>query len=67
MAAIGLVSSSSWLLGGLCISAATGFSVQVAHLVGAGNCGMDAVGGMCKIGLFEDCAKQGKRMESHLL
>ncbi len=35
-AAIGLVSSSSWLLGGLCISAATGFSVQVAHLAGAG-------------------------------
>lgn len=35
-AAIGLVSSSSWLLGGLCISAATGFSVQVAHLSGAG-------------------------------
>lgn len=35
-AAIGLISSSSWLLGGLCISAATGFSVQVAHLAGAG-------------------------------
>ena len=35
-AAIGLVSSSSWLLGGLCISAATGFSVQVAHFAGAG-------------------------------
>ncbi|MCM1159441.1 MAG: MATE family efflux transporter [Clostridium sp.] len=35
-AAIGLVSSSSWLLGGLCISAAAGFSVQVAHLAGAG-------------------------------
>ena len=36
-AAIGIVTSSTWLLGGLCISAATGFSVQVAHLVGAGN------------------------------
>lgn len=35
-AAIGIVTSSSWLLGGLCISAATGFSVQVAHLAGAG-------------------------------
>lgn len=35
-AAIGLVTSSSWLLGGLCISAATGFSVQVAQFVGAG-------------------------------
>lgn len=36
-AAIGIVTSSTWLLGGLCISAAAGFSVQVAHLVGAGN------------------------------
>lgn len=35
-AAIGIVTSSSWLLGGLCISAATGFSVQVAHFAGAG-------------------------------
>ena len=35
-AAIGLVSTTTWLLGGLCISAATGFSVQVAHLIGAG-------------------------------
>ena len=35
-AAIGLVSTSTWLLGGLCISLATGFSVQVAHLIGAG-------------------------------
>ncbi|HQM02969.1 MAG TPA: MATE family efflux transporter, partial [Ruminococcus flavefaciens] len=28
-AAIGLVSTSTWLIGGLCISAAMGFSVQV--------------------------------------
>lgn len=35
-AAIGLITSSSWLLGGLCISAAAGFSVQVAQFVGAG-------------------------------
>lgn len=34
-AAIGLVSSTTWLFGGLCISVATGFSVQVAQLVGA--------------------------------
>lgn len=34
-AAIGLVSTTTWLIGGLCISAATGFSVQIAHLVGA--------------------------------
>ena len=35
-ASIGLVSTSTWLLGGMCISLATGFSVQVAHLIGAG-------------------------------
>lgn len=35
-ASIGLVSSSTWLIGGLCISVATGFSVQVAQLIGAG-------------------------------
>ncbi len=35
-AAIGLVSTSTWLAGGLCISLATGFSVQTAQLIGAG-------------------------------
>ena len=34
-ASIGLVSTSTWLMGGLCISVATGFSVQAAHLIGA--------------------------------
>ena len=34
--AIGLVTSSTWLIGGVCIGMATGFSVQVAQLVGAG-------------------------------
>ncbi|MDO5837108.1 MAG: MATE family efflux transporter, partial [Methanobacterium sp.] len=34
-ASIGLVSSSTWLFGGLCSAAAAGFSVQVAQLVGA--------------------------------
>ena len=34
-ASIGLVSTSTWLLGGLCVAAATGFSVQVAHCIGA--------------------------------
>lgn len=34
-ASIGLVSTTTWLIGGLCISAATGFSVQVAQLIGA--------------------------------
>lgn len=35
-AAIGLVSTTTWLIGGLCIAVSTGFSVQVAQLVGAG-------------------------------
>lgn len=35
-ASIGLVSSSTWLLGGLCTAAVTGFSVQVAQFSGAG-------------------------------
>ena len=34
-AAIGLVSTTTWLIGGLCISSATGFSVQIAQLSGA--------------------------------
>ena len=34
-AAIGLVASSTWLMHGLCISLATGFSVQIAHRIGA--------------------------------
>ena len=36
-ASIGLVSSSTWLLGGIYRAAAAGFSVQVAHAVGAGD------------------------------
>lgn len=35
-AAIGLVSSTTWLFGGMCMAAAAGFSVQVAQLIGAG-------------------------------
>lgn len=34
-ASIGLVSSTTWLFNGLCVSASTGFSVQIAQLVGA--------------------------------
>lgn len=34
-ASIGLVSTSLWLFGGLCSAVATGFSVQVAHCIGA--------------------------------
>lgn len=33
-AAIGLVASSTWLMGGLCSAVAAGFSVQVAHYIG---------------------------------
>lgn len=34
-AAVGLMSSSVWVLGGLCAAVAMGFAVQVAHLTGA--------------------------------
>jgi len=34
-AAIGLVSTCTWLFAGFCMAAASGFSVQVAHLIGA--------------------------------
>ena len=34
-ASIGLVSTSMWLFGGLLNAAAMGFTVQVAHLIGA--------------------------------
>ena len=36
-AAIGLISSSTWLLSGLCSAAVIGFSVQAAHRNGAGD------------------------------
>ena len=36
-AAIGLVSTSTWLLGGVTYAVAAGFSVQVAHQIGARN------------------------------
>jgi putative MATE family efflux protein len=34
-ASIGLISTTTWLFGGLCSSVASGFSVQVAHKIGA--------------------------------
>jgi putative MATE family efflux protein len=34
-ASIGLISTTTWLFGGLCSSVASGFSVQVAHRIGA--------------------------------
>ncbi len=36
-ASIGLMSSSTWLIGGICISTAMGFSVQTAQYIGAKN------------------------------
>ena len=38
-AAIGLVAPCTWLIGGICIGLAAGFSVQVAQLTGAGETG----------------------------
>ena len=34
-ASIGLVATTTWILGGFCMAASQGFSVQVAHLVGS--------------------------------
>lgn len=36
-AAVGLVVSTTWLTGGLCQAVCTGFTVQVAYRIGAGN------------------------------
>lgn len=36
-ASIGLVSTTTWLFGGFCMATNSGFSVQVAQLIGAGN------------------------------
>lgn len=36
-ASIGLVATCLWLLGGFCFACCNGFSVQVSHLVGAGD------------------------------
>ncbi|MDD6924121.1 MAG: MATE family efflux transporter [Veillonellaceae bacterium] len=35
-AAIGLVASTTWLFGGMCVAVSTGFSIQSAQLIGAG-------------------------------
>ena len=35
-AAIGLISSTTWLIGGICNAVSTGFTVQIAHSIGAG-------------------------------
>ena len=38
-ASIGLVTTSTWIFFGLCSACSVGFSVQVAHMLGAGNAG----------------------------
>ena len=49
-AAIGLISSTTWLIGGICSAVSMGFTVQVAHSIGAKN---DAKArGIVKHGLF---------------
>lgn len=35
-ASIGIISTTTWLFWGLCSAVVTGFSVQIAHLIGAG-------------------------------
>ena len=35
-AAIGLVASSTWLIWGICFACSMGFTVQIAHVIGAG-------------------------------
>ena len=34
-ASVGLISTSTWIFGGFCMAATSGFSVQVAHLIGS--------------------------------
>jgi len=34
-ASVGLISTSTWIFGGFCMAACSGFSVQVAHLIGS--------------------------------
>lgn len=36
---IGLISTSTWIFGGFCIATSSGFSVQVAHLIGSSDFG----------------------------
>lgn len=43
-ASIGLVSTTTWLFSGTCTAVSTGFTVQVAHAIGAGE--------MARAGLF---------------
>ncbi len=54
-ASIGLVASSTWLTGSLCLSAGMGFSIMVAHAVGAGKrrkAGIIVLHGLVTVVLF---------------
>lgn len=52
-ASIGLVATTTWLFSGMCSSASAGFSVQVAHRIGAGdNAGARAVMKQALLALF---------------
>lgn len=48
-ASIGLVSTTTWLVGGFCMAVGQGFSVQVAHKVGGGD--LDAARSVMRQGL----------------
>ena len=49
-AAIGLVASSTWLIWGLCFACSMGFTVQIAHLIGAGK--NDEARNLVKVSIF---------------
>ncbi len=53
-ASIGLVSTSTWLVGGFCMAVGQGFSVQVAHKIGAGD--FDAARSVMRQGLVVSLA-----------
>lgn len=53
-ASIGLISTTTWLFWGLCSAVVTGFSVQVAHFIGAGR--KDSAQRVVRRGLFASLA-----------
>ena len=61
-ASIGLVSTTTWLFWGFLSAAATGFSVQVAHKVGAGE--MEKARSVLRQSFFRTCHFQ-HRHSSH--
>ena len=59
-AAIGLVSSTTWLFGGMCVALITGFSVQIAQLIGGGR--RDEVQSVLRQGLMDANLEQYGRV-----